>query len=71
MIPITLNRHTVKLSLNEVREVQKLHAAKQRGEVIIGRVIEWTESAPNTDSLNRRKDAIQKFNLIRGNHDNL
>lgn len=63
MIPITLNRHTVKLSLNEAREVQRLYSAKQRGEIVIHDVFKWLDVSPNPASLERRKDAVQKFNL--------
>lgn len=64
MIPITLNRHTVKLSQNEARDAQALYSAKQRGEAIAHIVLNWLENSPNESCRERRKDAIQKFNLI-------
>jgi len=64
MIPVTLNRHTVKLSQNEARDAQALYSAKQRGEEITTIALTWLDKSPNDACRDRRKDAIQKFNLI-------
>lgn len=64
MIPVTLNRHTVKLSQNEAREVQKLYTAKQLGGLIHNNLLDWLNTSPNPETKERRKDAIRKFNLI-------
>lgn len=64
MIPVTLNRQTVKMSQNEARDAQAFYSAKQRGESITTIALDWLNNAPNVSSKDRRKEAIQKFNLI-------